>query len=47
MDTVQGGILMSGTPTPPEMYADTLGVPRDRPVVADLTPHRSWPTGDL
>ena len=38
MDTVQGGILMSGTLTPPEMYADTLGVPRDRPVVAESYP---------
>ena len=42
MDTVQGGILMSGTLTPPEMYADTLGVPRDRPVVAESYPLRSW-----
>ncbi|MBJ84062.1 MAG: hypothetical protein CMB52_00905 [Euryarchaeota archaeon] len=38
LDTVQGGILMSGTLTPPEMYAETLGVPPERPVVAQSYP---------
>ncbi|MEC8927479.1 MAG: ATP-dependent DNA helicase, partial [Candidatus Thermoplasmatota archaeon] len=28
---VRGGVLMSGTLTPPDMYAESLGVPSDRP----------------
>ena len=38
MDTVQGGILMSGTLTPPEMYTETLGVPSERPVITESYP---------
>ncbi len=34
LDAVQGGILMSGTLTPPEMYAETLGVPTERAISA-------------
>ncbi|MEE3082553.1 MAG: helicase C-terminal domain-containing protein, partial [Candidatus Thermoplasmatota archaeon] len=30
---VQGGILMSGTLTPPEMYGDTLGIPSSREII--------------
>tara|TARA_B110000438_G_scaffold299405_1_gene349502 strand:- start:1258 stop:3303 length:2046 start_codon:yes stop_codon:yes gene_type:complete len=32
--TVQGGVLMSGTLTPPEMYAESLGIPPIRPLAA-------------
>jgi DNA excision repair protein ERCC-2 len=32
--TVAGGVLMSGTLTPPTMYADTLGIPKGRAVTA-------------
>lgn len=31
---VQGGVLMSGTLTPPDMYAESLGIPSVRPQVA-------------
>ena len=30
--TVRGGILMSGTLTPPEMYAESLDIPSTRPI---------------
>jgi len=30
-DAIEGAILMSGTLTPPKMYADLLGIPTDRP----------------
>ncbi len=38
LDSVKGGIMMSGTLTPPEMYAETLGVPSTRLVVAQSYP---------
>ena len=37
-ETVRGGILMSGTLTPPNMYGDTLGVPSERPIHAEEYP---------
>ena len=33
-ENVQGGILMSGTLTPPEMYADSLGIPSQREIIS-------------
>ncbi len=38
LDEVKGGILMSGTLTPPEMYVQTLGVPSNRPVTTESYP---------
>ena len=38
LDVVQGGIFMSGTLTPPEMYTETLGVPSARTVVSQSYP---------
>ena len=32
--TVQGGVLMSGTLTPPEMYAESLGIPSVGPLLS-------------
>ena len=36
--TVRGGILMSGTLTPPQMYADSLGIPSKRPMITESYP---------
>ena len=36
--TVRGGVLMSGTLTPPQMYADSLGIPTDRPMISESYP---------
>ena len=38
LDEVKGGILMSGTLTPPEMYVQTLGVPSNRSVTTESYP---------
>ncbi len=35
---IQGGVLMSGTLTPPEMYAESLGVPVSAPLNASSYP---------
>ncbi len=35
---VYGGILMSGTLTPPEMYAESLGIPASQPVDTESYP---------
>ncbi|MDP6899725.1 MAG: ATP-dependent DNA helicase [Candidatus Thalassarchaeaceae archaeon] len=37
-DTIKSGILMSGTLTPPQMFADSLGIPKNRPIVTEEYP---------
>jgi DNA excision repair protein ERCC-2 len=37
-DEIRGGVLMSGTLTPPEMYAESLGIPSSRPLVTASYP---------
>ena len=36
--TVRGGVLMSGTLTPPKMYADSLGISSERPLITQSYP---------
>ena len=36
--TVRGGVLMSGTLTPPQMYADSLGISSERPMITQSYP---------